>query len=203
MAEEKKEQNGQEQNVQQANQQGQQQQPVVVGSMPYRISMAEVDAYGVIYYARIFEIFERGRTELFRALGLEYKRVFQQRQILMPVVEAACRYVAPIVYDDLVTVETAITHVASRGMRFDYRILREDTVLAVGFTQHIFIDPQGRPVNFGKEIVEELQKKGVSGQGAVAVSAGHGQQQEEKEEDVSEKLKKLVLDRVKEEEKPN
>ncbi len=202
MAEEKKEQNVQEQNRQ--NQQPQ--QPVVVGSMPYRISMAEVDAYGVIYYARIFEIFERGRTELFRALGLEYRKVFQQRQILMPVVEAACRYIAPIVYDDLVTVETAITHVASRGIRFDYRIMREDAVLAVGFTQHIFIDPQGRPVNFGKEIVEELQKRGVSGQGTVAVSAEHGQQQQEqREEDVSEKLKKLVLNRVKEreEDKPN
>ena len=198
MAEEKK-----EQSQEQAQQQPQEaQQPPIVGSMPYRISMAEVDAYGVIYYARIFEIFERGRTELFRALGLEYRQIFQQRQILMPVVEAACRYVAPIVYDDLVTVETAITHIGSRGMRFDYRILREDTVLAVGFTQHIFIDPQGRPVNFGNEIIEALKKKGLIGeQGVQAVQPQLPQQEEE--QGITEKLKKLVMERVKDEEKPN
>jgi len=177
--------------------QDQKQPQVIVGSMPYRISMAEVDAYGVMYHSRIFEVFERGRTELFRALGFEYKKIFQQKQILMPVVEAACRYLAPIVYDDLVTVETAITTIGTRGMRFDYRVLRDDVVLAVGFTQHIFIDPQGRPVNFGKEIFEELKKKGLIKEGEQL------QQQEQSQEGISEKLKKLVVERVKGEEKPN
>ncbi len=183
MAEEKKEQNPQEQQ--------QQQQQVIVGSMPYRVSMAEVDAYGVMYYSRFFELFERGRTELFRALGIEYKQIFQQRQILMPVVEAACRYMAPVVYDDLITIETAITSIGSRGIRFDYRILREDVVLAVGFTQHIFIDPQGRPVNFGKEVVNILKEKGLIKEN-VEIQEGTG----EKEEDVTNKLKKLVSERV-------
>jgi len=188
MADEKK---GQEQKAPQ----------VIVGSMPYRVSMAEVDAYGVMYYSRIFEVFERGRTELFRALGFEYKKIFQQRQILMPVVEAACRYMAPIAYDDLLTVETAITNIGSRGIRFDYRILRDDVVLAVGFTQHIFIDPQGRPVSFGKEIFEELKKKGLIKEGESLDQ--QKPQQGQTQEGISEKLKKLVVERVKGEEKPN
>ena len=168
----------------------QQQQPqVIVGSMPYRVSMAEVDAYGVMYYSRFFELFERGRTELFRALGIEYKQIFQQKQILMPVVEAACRYIAPVVYDDLITLETAITNIGSRGIRFDYRILREDVVLAVGFTQHIFIDPQGRPINFGKEVLEILKKKGIIKEEVQL------KDQEEKEEDISSKLKKLITEK--------
>jgi acyl-CoA thioester hydrolase len=180
--------------------QEQKQPQVIVGSMPYRVSMAEVDAYGVMYYSRFFEIFERGRTELFRALGFEYKKIFQQKQILMPVVEAACRYMAPVVYDDLLTVETAITNIGSRGIRFDYRILREDVVLAVGFTQHIFIDPQGRPINFGKEIIEELKKKGLIKEGEQAFQENV---EEAKEENLSDKLKKLVVERIKNEEKPN
>ena len=183
-----------------AEEKKQQENQVIVGSMPYRVSMAEVDAYGVMYYARFFEMFERGRTELFRALGFEYKQIFQQRQILMPVVEAACRYIAPVVYDDLITVETAITSIGSRGIRFDYRVLREDVVLAVGFTQHIFIDPQGRPVNFGKEIVEELKKKGIIKENQEVLSQ---KQEEKKEENISDKLKKLVVERIKDEEKPN
>ncbi|RUM87470.1 MAG: acyl-CoA thioesterase [Thermovibrio sp.] len=164
------------------------QQQVIVGSMQYRVSMAEVDAYGVMYYSRFFELFERGRTELFRALGMEYKQVLQQRQILMPVVEAACRYVAPVVYDDLITLETAITNIGTRGIRFDYRVLREDVVLAVGFTQHIFIDPQGRPVSFGKEVIELLKSKGL-------IKEVQEEKEEEKEEDISSKLKKLIVER--------
>ena len=183
MAEERKE--GQNQEQQEAQ--------VIVGSMPYRVSMAEVDAYGVMYYSRIFELFERGRTELFRALGVEYRQVLQQKQVLMPVVETACRYMAPIVYDDLLTLETAITNIGTRGIRFDYRVLREDVVLAVGFTQHIFIDPQGRPVSFGKEIVELLKSKGV----IKDIQFAEGpQEQPQQEEGISDKLKKLITERV-------
>ena len=173
--------------------QNQEQPQVIVGSMPYRVSMAEVDAYGVMYYSRFFELFERGRTELFRALGIEYRQILQQKQILMPVVEAACRYVAPVVYDDLITLETAITNIGTRGIRFDYRVLRDDVVLAVGFTQHIFIDPQGRPVSFGKEIVELLKSKEVIKDIQLAEEP---QEQPQQEEGISEKLKKLITERA-------
>ena len=179
------------------NKQQQVQQPIVAGTMPYRVAMADVDAYGVVYYANFFTMFERGRTELFRAIGIDYSRIFRQRQILMPVVEAACRYVAPVVYDDLINIETALTNIGSKGIRFDYRIMREDTVLAYGFTQHIFIDPQGRPVNFGNEVVDMLKSKGV-----IKEEQGEEEQKEEKG-DVSSKLKKLVTERIKGEEKPN
>jgi acyl-CoA thioester hydrolase len=162
-------------------------QQVVVGSMPYRVAMADVDAYGIMYYANFFILFERGRTELLRAIGIDYGRVFRQKQVLTPVVEAACRYMAPVVYDDLITIETAITKVENKGMRFDYRVLREDTPLAVGFTQHVFIDPQGRPVNYGKEVMESLKSKGLV---------------KKADEDVEQKLKNLVKERI-EGEKPN
>jgi acyl-CoA thioester hydrolase len=161
---------------------------VIVGSMPYRVSMAEVDAYGVMYYSRFFELFERGRTELFRALGIEYRKVLQQEQVLMPVVEAACRYMAPVVYDDLITVETAITNVGTRGIRFDYRVLRDEAVLAVGFTQHVFIDPQGRPVSYGKKVFEVLKEKGL-------IKEGEASQGKNQEEELSTKLRKLIVER--------
>ena len=174
--------------------QNQEQPQVIVGSMPYRVSMAEVDAYGVMYYSRFFELFERGRTELFRALGIEYRQILQQKQILMPVVEAACRYVAPVVYDDLITLETAITNIGTRGIRFDYRVLRDDVVLAVGFTQHIFIDPQGRPVSFGKEVVELLKSKGII-KDAQLVEEPAGEELPS-QEGITDKLKKLITERV-------
>jgi len=52
-------------------------------------------------------------------------------------------------------------------------------------------------VNFGKEIFEELKKKGLIKEGEQL------QQQEQSQEGISEKLKKLVVERVKGEEKPN
>ncbi|ADU97524.1 acyl-CoA thioesterase [Thermovibrio ammonificans] len=180
-----------------AEEKKEQQPQVVVGSMPYRVSMAEVDAYGVMYYSRFFELFERGRTELFRALGIEYRQILQQKQILMPVVEAACRYMAPVVYDDLITLETAITNIGTRGIRFDYRVLRDDVVLAVGFTQHIFIDPQGRPVSFGKEVFNILKEKGViTGEPPKDEEGQQQPQQAQPQEDVTQKLKNFIIERT-------
>jgi acyl-CoA thioester hydrolase len=71
--------------------QEQKQPQVIVGSMPYRVAMAEVDAYGVMYYSRVFDIFERGRTELFRALGFEYKKIFSGYYIINNIIPLIIR----------------------------------------------------------------------------------------------------------------
>ncbi len=167
----------------------------IVGTMPYRISMSEVDAYGALYHSRIFEIFEKSRTELLRALGIEISKAFRERQILFPVIEVACRFLAPIPYDELVVIETAITNIAPNAIRFDYRVLKDNNLLAMGFSQHIFIDPQGNPVNYGQEIFEELKQKGVIKEGMFEAQ-GQPSAPPSQPEDVKSKLTKIISERL-------
>lgn len=113
----------------------------------HRVSYGETDAMGVVYYANYLHLFERGRSELIRSLGLSYQMV-EDRGFFLPVREAQCRYLAPARYDDLIHIHTGFSGQTRASMSFIYEITSEDkdTILARGSTQHAVVNAQGKPV---------------------------------------------------------
>jgi acyl-CoA thioester hydrolase len=113
---------------------------------------------GQAYYGNYFRWFEIGRTEFFRALGLAYREI-EARGILLPVSETYAKYFAPAFYDETLVIETAVDPSVRAGIKFVYRIFREDgeTLLAEGYTTHAFVDASGRvvrPPAFIRELVK-------------------------------------------------
>lgn len=115
--------------------------------LTHRVSYGETDAMGVVYYANYLHLFERGRSELIRNLGLSYADV-EQRGIFLPVREATCRYLAPARYDDIVHIRTGLAERSRASLHFVYEITDQDKcrILSRGTTQHAVVNAQGRPV---------------------------------------------------------
>ena len=117
-----------------------------------RVRYADSDQMGVAYYANYLVWFEVGRTEWLRARGYAY-RDLEARGVFLPVTAAACRYLAPCRYDDLLRVLTRVAEVGRTRVRFDYRVLKEDgTPAAVGHTEHCFLSRDGRPVRIPADV---------------------------------------------------
>ncbi|MBI5882065.1 MAG: YbgC/FadM family acyl-CoA thioesterase [Elusimicrobia bacterium] len=91
-----------------------------------RVTYADTDKMGVIYYANYFKFFELGRVELLRSLGVRYRDLEVQRKLFLPVVEAGCRYLAASRYDDLLSVRTCISDIGKASVTFDYLIFDEE-----------------------------------------------------------------------------
>jgi acyl-CoA thioester hydrolase len=111
-----------------------------------RVRYAETDQMGIVYYANYLVWFELGRVELLRSLGLAYSQMEKDHKLILPVVEANCRYRAPARYDDEILVETRPAFVRGSVLKFAYRILRagqdgeEPKLLAEGETIHVVCD---------------------------------------------------------------
>jgi acyl-CoA thioester hydrolase len=73
----------------------------------YRVLYADIDQMGYMYYGQYAKLFEIGRVEALRSLGLSYKEV-EDEGIWMPVYELNSRYIEPAKYDDLLTIKTTI-----------------------------------------------------------------------------------------------
>lgn len=154
-------------------QQGSSQKPqLVAASMPYRVSPSEINAFGVMDDSSYLKIYEKVRTELLRVLGFELRNMTQNEHVLMPVIEFANRHFQPIFLDDVIEVEATITFAQGNVVRFDYKVSRQNQITSVGFTQHIFIDNQGKPVNYGDKIAQTLISKGFS---PIAMPSQEGQ----------------------------
>ena len=112
-----------------------------------RVIYGDTDNMGIAYHANYFRWFEIGRSEMFRSLGLAYREI-ETKGIFLPVSEVGCKFTAPIRYDDLLVIETTLDPTVRGGMKFDYRIFRdnEDTVLARGFSKHACLNRDGKVV---------------------------------------------------------
>ncbi len=112
-----------------------------------RVRYAETDQMGVVYHSNHFIWFEVGRVELLRQLGFSYKEMETADDCFIAVVDARCRYKAPVHYDDEVVVRTYLKHVREKVIHFGYELLRAETrqLLAEGETTHIVANAQMKP----------------------------------------------------------
>lgn len=111
-----------------------------------RVRYAETDQMNVVYYANYLVWFEIGRVELLRSLGLAYSNMEKDHGLVLPVIEASCRYRSPARYDDQILIETRPSLLRGSVLKFAYRILRhnatdaEPVLLAEGETVHVVCD---------------------------------------------------------------
>lgn len=111
-----------------------------------RVRYAETDQMSIVYYANYLVWFEIGRVELLRSLGLAYSQMEKEHKLILPVVEANCRYRSPARYDDEILIETRPALLRGSVLKFAYRILRngadgaEPHLLAEGETVHVVCD---------------------------------------------------------------
>ena len=112
-----------------------------------RVRYAETDQMGVVYHSNHFIWFEVGRVELLRQLGFSYKTMETQDDCFIAVIDARCRYRAPVHYDDEVVVRTYLKHVREKVIHFSYELVSADgtQLLAEGETTHIVANAQMQP----------------------------------------------------------
>jgi acyl-CoA thioester hydrolase len=121
-----------------------------------RVRYAETDQMGVVYHANHFIWFEVGRVELLRQLGFSYRDMEENDGCFIAVVDARCRYKAPVRYDDEVVVRTHLKNVRESLVHFGYELVRasDGALLAEGETTHIVTD-----VDMNKRTIPEKYMK--------------------------------------------
>jgi acyl-CoA thioester hydrolase len=124
-----------------------------------RVIYGDTDAMGNAYYGNYLRWFEVGRSEWFRQSGMTYREV-ETGGVYLPVVEAHCFYKKPAFYDDVLTIATAFKFSGPARLRFDYEVMRDGEVLAVGYTVHACVNRERKvlkPPAYLKTVLESRQ----------------------------------------------
>lgn len=111
-----------------------------------RVRYSETDKMGIVYNGNYLTWFEISRTELCRNYGMSYFE-WEERGIMLPVVEAYCRYKHAARYDDLVFLycRTPIEKISPQSVLFEYQIWLDDAqLMAEGWTKHAFVNEAGK-----------------------------------------------------------
>jgi acyl-CoA thioester hydrolase len=106
-----------------------------------RIRYGETDQMGYLYYGNYCLLYEIGRSEAIRSLGISYRELEANYGISMPVLSVESRYLMPIKYDELITIRTILEELPTKLIHFKHEIFNEDGKLVhKGEVKLFFID---------------------------------------------------------------
>ena len=124
-----------------------------------RVRYSETDKMGVAYHGRYLDWFEVGRNEYCRQSGKSYLE-WEAEGIMLPVVEAHCRYKSSLLYDDEALIETTVTKLTRVSVEFSYKVFNKATgkLAAEGYTKHAFVDLEGKLLKSGCALEQYLRE---------------------------------------------
>ena len=125
------------------------------------VRWSDVDKAGIIHWGAYVRFFEMAETEMFRAVGLPYSRVFEQFDFWLPRVEQHFEFRSPAFLDDLLEVEAWVGRVGRSSLRIDFAVYKANdaarTLTADGHVVMVAIDRQHlRPIPLPPDVVAAL-----------------------------------------------
>ncbi|MCP9754266.1 acyl-CoA thioesterase [Lacihabitans sp. CCS-44] len=121
----------------------------------YRVRYADVDQMGFMYYGNYAKLFEIGRVEALRNLGVRYKDL-EDGGIWMPVYENNSKYLEPAKYDDYLTIRCILKEMPKVRIVFDTEILNENNkIIHKGLTTLVFIKADTQKITTCPQIIIE------------------------------------------------
>lgn len=131
---------------------------MITSETSIRVRYADTDQMKMVYYAKYFEYFEQGRSDLLRKIGVPYPEI-EKRGYYLPVIEAFASYRKPARYDDLLTVALTVKEVPQTRIRIEYALTNGENseLLAEGYTVHSFLKAStGRPTRVPAFFLEQF-----------------------------------------------
>jgi acyl-CoA thioester hydrolase len=135
----------------------------------YRIPFSETDAMAIVHHSNHARYLERGRIELLRLVGLDYASLMK-RGMQYPVLEVRTVFKKPLVFDEVILIETVIGRATRTRLDFQYKIFstpewRQPALATepypgapsvLGETFHCCVNEKGRPVEAAPDVVARL-----------------------------------------------
>ncbi len=153
----------------------------LVEAIPRRFRVSEfvrwgdIDLAGIICYGAYVRFFEIAETELFRAVGLPFSKVFEQFDFWLPRAQLHFEFRRPALLDERLDVETWVSRVGNSSLRLQFEVRKsegERELTAEGYAVLVAVARRDlRPIPLPPEVVSALAAYSVSETNAGAAAS--------------------------------
>ncbi len=119
---------------------------------PVRVYYEDTDAGGIVYHANYLKFVERARSEWVRALGLDQKRLREERGLIIVVRRMEVDFLRPALYDDLLEVTTTLRGLGGARIELDQAVLRGDEKLFAALVTLVCVATDGRAARLPEDL---------------------------------------------------
>ena len=94
-----------------------------------RVYYEDTDLAGIVYYANYLKFIERARSEWVRGLGIDQAKLRTEQGLAFAVRRVEADYLRPALFDDVLTVQTALADHSGARLVLDQAVLRGEQTL--------------------------------------------------------------------------
>jgi acyl-CoA thioester hydrolase len=105
----------------------------------------DTDTAGIVYHANYLRFFERARSDMLRAAGIDQRAAIDSGMGAYAVSEMAINWRRPARLDDDLIVISRVTAVRAASCSIHQRVMRDDQLLAEATVTAALLTPEGRP----------------------------------------------------------
>ena len=124
-----------------------------------QVPFHDVDAMHYVWHGHYYKYFEVVRTKLFQSIDYDVLQM-KASGYSWPIIETSCKYVQPILYNQLIQVSAKIQEYENR-LKIIYRISDANTgeKLATGHTTQVAVDMKNNEMCFvsPKILIEKVE----------------------------------------------
>ncbi len=119
----------------------------------HRVQYYETDAMRVVHHSNYIRWFEEARMDYLEQANFPYHEI-ERQGILIPVLEASCKYRQAVRFGQSVQIETAVTKFSGVKFTISYQVYDEEHAIlhATGSTVHCFLNQSFAPVSIKKHM---------------------------------------------------
>ncbi|MEM3580497.1 MAG: thioesterase family protein [Candidatus Bathyarchaeia archaeon] len=124
----------------------------------YKVLWLDTDAAQIVHFLNFFKFFEIAEEEFYQHLKLI--DLFASKDLIMPRVEAFCKYRKPAKFNDLLEIELTVDEVGEKSVKYGFKIYNKETaelladgyIVAVAANRHTL-----KAMEIPKEVAEKLK----------------------------------------------
>lgn len=113
--------------------------------LPVRVYYEDTDSSGIVYHANYLRWFERGRTEMLRAIGITHTEPETAAAGYFAVADMAITWHRPARLDDALIIESRVTRLRAAAVVLQQCVVHPDARLCTATVTAALLCPEGRP----------------------------------------------------------
>lgn len=119
----------------------------------HRVQYYETDRMGITHHSNYIRWMEEARVDFLARQGWSYAKL-EAAGIVSPVRAAACRYLAPSTFDDVIDIQVAVEESRGVVLKLRYEMRKAGQLIAEGHSEHVFLRPSGQFIRLNREFPE-------------------------------------------------
>ncbi|WP_461177928.1 acyl-CoA thioesterase [Virgibacillus ainsalahensis] len=130
-------------------------------SYTIKVAFGDTHAAGIVFHTNFYRWMDQATHYLFGDLILPMSRLFNEKNIALPLLETFCKYHSPLVFEDVVEIQSEVIELKNKVFKVKHDFIKNDELVASGYEVRAWtLKSNGKlkAVTVPEEIQEKLMR---------------------------------------------